>query len=90
MNDFTASMMYCRAGGELMDNFSQGDRVRINSGEYEGKTGTITGIEQYDQKQEVPESDPLVREINTRIEVTLDKSGDKVILYNSRMIDKIW
>ena len=82
-------MMYCRAGGGLMDNFSQGDKVRINSGEYEGKTGTITGVEQYDLKQEVPESDPVVREIDTRIEVTLDESGDKVILYNARLIDKI-
>ena len=72
-----------------MDNFSKGDRVRINSGEYEGKTGTVTDIEKYDQKQEIPESDPVVREIDTRIEVTLDDSEDKVILYSSRMIDKI-
>jgi ribosomal protein L24 len=82
-------MMYCRAGGELMDNFSEGDRVRINSGEYEGKTGTVTDIEQYDQTQEVPATDSVVREIDTRIEVTLDDSGDKVILYGGRMIDKI-
>jgi transcription antitermination factor NusG len=72
-----------------MDNFSEGDRVRINSGEYEGKTGTVTDIEQYDQTQEVPATDSVVREIDTRIEVTLDDSGDKVILYGGRMIDKI-
>jgi transcription antitermination factor NusG len=72
-----------------MEDFSKGDRVRINSGEYEGKTGIISDIEQYDQQQEIPESDPVVREIDTRIEVTLDGSGDKVILYNGRLIDKI-
>ena len=72
-----------------MDTFKVGDRVRFNSGEYKGKTGVITDIAQLAGNTEISQPTPSLISVDTRCVVTLDESGDEVILYDFRFLDKL-